>query len=213
MKSTLLSITIASVFMLAIGCGTSDPLWKPSLIKLADAPPDSFQVEMITSAGKVDFRFYRSWSPLGAGRVFYLFNNNFYEGARFYRVIDHFVAQFGDSGEAALDSIWNDLPIRDEPVRKSNRRGTISFARSGARTRTATLFINLVDNTRLDSLDAGGVVGYPPLGRVISGMDVIDSLYSGYRGAPMRTDLTARTLAKEYPRLDSISSTRVTKMW
>jgi len=180
---------------------------------MAQPAPDSFDVEMITSAGVVDFRFYRDWSPLGVDRAFYLFKNNFYEGARFYRVIEGFVAQFGGSGDADVDSIWRTMSINDEPVRQTNKRGTISFARAGRRSRSFTFYVNLVDNARLDSLDAGGVVGYPPVGRIVSGMAVIDSLNSEYGAAPMRTDLTAQTLAQEFARLDSISATTITRMW
>ena len=201
------------LILLAAGCASSDPLYSPSFATLNRPAPDSFDVVMTTSEGDVTFRLIRSWSPLGVDRAFYLFRNDFYEGARFYRVIDDFVAQFGGSGEARLDSLWREIPINDEPVRASNRRGTLSFARSGPRTRTFVMYVNLADNTRLDSLDAAGVIGYPPIGRVIDGMAVIDSLYSGYGPQPMRTDLTAETLRREYPRLDSISATRVTRMY
>jgi hypothetical protein len=75
------------------------------------------------------------------------------------------------------------------------------------------MYINLADNARLDTMNANGVVGYPPIGRVVGGMDVVDSLYSGYGGRPMQTDLGAATLVREYPRLDSIAATRITRMY
>jgi peptidyl-prolyl cis-trans isomerase A (cyclophilin A) len=199
--------------ILASGCGTSDPLWKPSLATLARPAPDSFEVAMVTSSGTIDFRFYREWSPLGVDRAFYLFKNNFYEGARFYRVIDDFVAQFGGSGDAKLDSLWREMIINDEPVRAPNLKGTIAFARAGARTRSMTMYVNLKDNLRLDSLDSGQVVGYPPIGRVVGGWDIVENLYSGYGAAPIRTDLSASTLSRDFPQLDSIASTTITRMW
>jgi len=213
MKAVYFGAFFTILILFATGCGSSDALRSPSLAKMALPAPDSFEVEMITSAGIVDFRFYRSWSPLGVDRAFYLFQNNFYEGTRFYRVIEGFVAQFGGSGEADIDSVWHTMAINDEPVRTSNKRGTISFARAGRRSRSMTMYINLVDNARLDSLDAGGVVGYPPIGRIVNGQAVVDSLYSGYGAAPMRTDLTAATLRMDYARLDSITSTSITRMW
>jgi cyclophilin family peptidyl-prolyl cis-trans isomerase len=195
------------------GCATSDPLFKPSFADLARPAPDSFDVEVVTSAGTFDLRLYRDWAPIGVDRAFYLFRHNYYAGTRFYRVIDGFVAQFGGTPHAALDSIWNAMPLNDEPVRASNRRGTIAYARAGARTRSATMYINLEDNTRLDSLDSGGVVGYPPFGRVVRGMAVVDSLYSGYGPAPMRFSRDIQALRNDFPRLDSIASTRVTRMY
>jgi peptidyl-prolyl cis-trans isomerase A (cyclophilin A) len=213
MKSIFLCLIVCGLFFTAMGCGTSDPLWNPSLLKLSDAAPDSFDVAIVTSSGKVDVRLYRKWSPLGVDRAFYLFENNFYAGVRFYRVIEGFIAQFGGSGDVRLDSIWRELSIRDEPVRQSNKRGTISFARGGPQSRSMTMFINLVDNARLDSIDFGGAVGFPPIGRIVGGMNVVDSLYSGYGPAPMKTNLSSGVLAKEYPRLDSIAATSVTRMW
>lgn len=212
-RSVLFGLLVTASVLIATGCGSSDPLRSPSLATMAQPAPDSFDVEMLTSAGPVMFRFYRDWSPKGVDRAFYLFRNNYYEGTRFYRVINGFVAQFGGSGDADVDSVWSDMSIQDEPVRTSNLRGTISFARAGRNTRNTTMYINLVDNTRLDSLDAGGAIGYPPIGRVLRGMASVDSLNGEYGAAPMRTNLTANVLRQEYPRLDSIAATRVTRMW
>jgi peptidyl-prolyl cis-trans isomerase A (cyclophilin A) len=212
MKAVLFGcvLTIAILFS---GCGTSDPMWKPSFATLAMHAPDSFDVAMETSSGTIDFRFVRQWSPLGVDRAFYLFKYNFFQGTRFYRVIDDFVAQFGGSGDAKLDSLWRSISIKDEPVLAQNRKGTISFARSGARTRSMTMYINLKDNLRLDSLDSGQVVGYPPIGRVVNGWDVVENLYSAYGAAPMRTDLSTETFLRDFPQLDSIRSTVITRMW
>ena len=212
-RSVLFGLFMTASILWVTGCGSSDPLRSPSLASMAQPAPDSFDVEMITSAGPIQFRFYRDWSPKGVDRAFYLFRNNYYEGTRFYRVIDGFVAQFGGSGDADVDSIWRSMSIQDEPVRASNVRGTISFARAGRASRNTTMYINLVDNTRLDSLDAGGVIGYPPIGRVVNGMATVDSLNGEYGAAPMRTNLTAPVLRSEYPRLDSIATMRVMRRW
>lgn len=214
LRPALLGSFFAILIVIATGCAASDPIRSPSLATMAQPAPDSFDVRMATSQGEIDFRFYRDWSPAGVDRAFYLFRNNFYEGARFYRVINGFVAQFGGSGDAEVDSIWRTMVINDEPVRQSNLRGTISFARAGRKTRSFTMYINLVDNARLDSLEAGGVIGYPPIGRIInSTMTTVDSLYSGYGAAPMRTNLSADVLRESYPQLDSIAVTSVTQMW
>ncbi|MFT5141776.1 MAG: peptidyl-prolyl cis-trans isomerase A (cyclophilin A) [Rhodothermales bacterium] len=202
------------LFLLMIGCSASDPLMRPSLVSLHQPAPDSFQVEMMTSEGPFSLRLYREWSPLAVDRAYYLFENNFYEGARFYRVVENFVAQFGGSGDPLMDAQWREMPINDEPVRTSNVRGTLSFARAGARTRSFTMFVNLKDNQFLDAdRGAANVTGFPPIGRVVHGMDVVDRLFSGYRDAPMRTDLSSVVLAAEYPELDSISVTSIGRTW
>jgi homoserine O-acetyltransferase len=87
-------------------------------------------------------------------------------------------------------------------------RGTIAFAMTGPNTRTTQLFISLVDNTRLDAQ------GFAPIGRVIEGMSVVDSLYSGYgenSGGGVRAGRQAPLFSggnayadRTYPRLDRL---------
>lgn len=50
-----------------------------------------------------------------------------------------------------------------------NLRGTVAMANAGPNTGGSQFFINLVDNTRLDT-------GYPVFGKVISGMDIVDKI-------------------------------------
>jgi cyclophilin family peptidyl-prolyl cis-trans isomerase len=206
----------ASLWTLA-SCGPNAALWQPTAEMLATAAPDSFVAELVTSEGAFDVAMHRSWSPLGVDRMYHLLRNDFYAGARIYRVVGGFVAQWGFSGDPTLDSIWEALPIDDEPVAESNVRGAVSYARGGARTRSYTLFVNLVDNQRLDELPAGGVVGYPPIGRVVRGLDVIDGFYPGYTDDPPDQDSIAQLgneyLRRRYPQLDSIVSTRIVREW
>ena len=214
MRLALPIALVAALFVAACASTPRDPLVRPSLLSLNAPAADSFDVEVQTSRGPFEVRLYRRWSPLGVDRAHYLFANNFHEGARFYRVVEGFVAQFGGSGDVRIDSIWRTMPINDEPVAANNARGTLAYARAGAGTRSFTFYINLKDNFSLDTNDsAPNVKGFPPIGRVIKGMDIVDSLYSGYANLPMRTDLSARVLALEYPRLDSIAATRIVRSW
>jgi peptidyl-prolyl cis-trans isomerase A (cyclophilin A) len=80
----------------------------------------------------------------------------------------------------------------------------------GPNTRTTQVFVNLVDNKRLDGM------GFSAFGQVTEGMDVVDSLYSGYgEGAPDGKGPVQDTieklgkpyLDKGFPQLDSIKTT------
>jgi cyclophilin family peptidyl-prolyl cis-trans isomerase len=98
-------------------------------------------------------------------------------------------------------------------VRTTNDRGTLTYAQFTPRDRATTLFINLRYNPSLDTL------GFAPIGRVIAGMGVADSLYSGYGeipaspaplGNPRRFyGESNRFLDKEYPKLDRIVAIRL----
>jgi peptidyl-prolyl cis-trans isomerase A (cyclophilin A) len=187
--------------------------------------PDSFVVHFETSRGPVDVMARKSWAPNGVDRFYTLVGNHYYDDARFFRVVKGFVAQFGLAANPALTAAWRLRAIADEPVKHSNTRGTISYARGGPGTRSTQLFFNLVDNARLDTTNT---FGFPPIGEVIAGMSAVDSLYSGYGNAAPRTGATATAsgpqqdsitrqgneyLKRGWPKLDYVKTARVIKEW
>ena len=177
------------------------------------ASAEPFTVRFETSAGALDVEFVPEWSPVAVERVRELVDAGYWEGARFYRVNDRY-AQFGYSGRPTLDSTWIPAGLPDEPTQASNVRGTVSFARGGPGTRSAILFVNRSDNSNLDSLPWNGVVGFPPVGRVVSGMDTVDRLHAEYGDEPMQWEDSIATvgnpfLDRAYPGLDSIVDVRM----
>lgn len=180
---------------------------------VAEPAPDSFAVAFETSQGTVEVDFFRAWSPQAVDRLHQLVQMEFWSGARFYRVNERY-AQFGYSGRPGLDSVWVPAGLPDEPVRESNVRGTVSFARAGPGTRSTILFVNRTDNQDLDAIAWNGVVGFPPVGRVRSGMDAIDGLQARYGDEAMRWEdsiagLGNAFLDTRFPGLDSILSVRL----
>ena len=69
-------------------------------------------------------------------------------------------------------------------MKASNTRGTVTFAMAGPNTRTTQIFFNKVNNSRLDKEN------FAPFGEVISGMDVIDRIYAGYKETPNQVCVT-----------------------
>jgi len=151
----------------------------------------------------------RAWSPRGADRFYNLVRYHFFDGAAFFRVLPGFVVQFGISARPDVSRVWEEAKITDDPVTQSNKRGMLTFATAGPNTRTTQIFINLGDNTNLDTM------GFSPFGKVTSGMDEIDKLYSEYgEGAPggngpdqgrMQQEGKAY-LQKSFPLLDTIKT-------
>ena len=190
--------------------GAQAPLKTPAA--LVEKAPDTFKVNVDTSKGAFVIEVTRAWAPNGADRVYNLVKNGFFEQVRFFRVIDGFMAQFGIHGDPAISAAWRNARIPDDPVKQSNRKGYITFATAGPGTRTTQLFINLVDNGALDAQ------GFAPLGRVVSGMNVVEKLYAGYgEGAPqgrgpdqgrVQTEGNAY-LEKSFPKLDYIKAASI----
>ena len=213
------SMLVALVLMAAACVFHRSPLLEPKQSELYAQAPDSFRVGFETSRGRFVVVAHRDWAPAGVDRFHYLVQHRFYDGARFFRVIKGFVVQFGINGDPKVTATWRALPIADDIVRQSNRRGTISFASAGPNTRTVQLFINLVDNRRLDTL---GRVGFMPIASVVEGMEVVDSLYSGYGEAaprghgPMQDSITRQGngyLTRRFPQLDTIVFARIEREW
>ncbi|HUP51629.1 MAG TPA: peptidylprolyl isomerase [Longimicrobiales bacterium] len=190
------------------GTPAGSPLLDPTSAAMTATAPDSYRVRFETTAGDFVVEVRRALSPNGADRFYNLVRNGYYEGVRFFRVIDGFMAQFGMHGDPQVTAAWRAAPIQDDPVAASNARGTVTFAMTGQpNSRTTQVFINYRDNSNLDAM------GFAPFGEVVEGMDVIDQLHSGYgEGAPngsgpSQAQIQAQGneyLASEFPELDYI---------
>jgi len=169
--------------------------------------PESYGARFETTRGNFDIQVQRKWSPAAADRMYQLLRHHYLDKALFYRVVPGFVAQFGGADTVA-NQAWQKHVVGDEPVRKGNTRGTLSFARSGKDSRSNDLYINLADNQRLDTLAYSGVQGFPAFGWVTSGMPVVDSLYGGYSERTLeQLDMMyrdRRQFIRMFPRLDQI---------
>ena len=153
----------------------------------------------------------RKWAPLGADRFYNLVKAGYYTDVAFFRVLDGFMAQFGLHGDPKVSAVWRRARIQDDPVGKvSNKRGTITFATAGANTRTTQLFINFVDNARLDITSAPGAepkVGFAPFGEVVEGMENVDKIHKGYGQTPNQGTIQAKGnayLKESFPKLTYI---------
>ncbi|MGA2649520.1 MAG: peptidylprolyl isomerase [Terracidiphilus sp.] len=182
----------------------SRALLNPALLK-AKAPAE-FKVRFLTTKGPFVVEVHREWSPFGADRFYNLAKNGFFNNGHFFRVVPDFVVQFGLSPSPAVNKVWKDAEIQDDPVTQSNHKGSVTFASRGPNTRTTQLFINLGENARLDGM------GFSPFGTVIEGMDVVEKLYAGYGQTPDQGRIQAEGkpyLDKEFPLLDSIKLARI----
>lgn len=216
MRHTLVCAALS--FFIAAGCqkaarpeaggSTARPdFHNPADPGFAAQAPDSFRARFETTKGTFVIQVQRRLSPRGADRFYNLVRSGYYDGVRFFRVLPGFMAQFGIHGDTAVTSAWRERRIPDDPVLSTNIRGRVSFATAGPGTRTTQVFINYGNNDRLDAM------GFAPIGEVVEGMEVVDSLYSGYgEGAPrgrgpdqFRMHVEGeKYLARQFPRLDKV---------
>jgi peptidyl-prolyl cis-trans isomerase A (cyclophilin A) len=181
----------------------------PAGAQTEPSAPERFLVRLETSRGEMRLDVRREWSPHGADRFHHLVRVGYYDGARFFRVIEGRWAQFGINGDPETARAWRTRTIPDDPRRMSNVRGTVAFAFAVPGGRTTQVFINLRDNSATHDVEP-----FVPFGQVIAGMEAADALYAGYgesAGGGIRAgrqgplfDGGNAYLAREFPRLDFI---------
>jgi peptidyl-prolyl cis-trans isomerase A (cyclophilin A) len=173
----------------------------------APQAPAIFRVVFTTSKGPFTVEVHRDWAPNGADHFYELVKSGFFDQNHFFRIVPNFIVQWGIQGDPAVQAKWRDKTIPDDPVMQSNRRGTITFAKtSEANSRATQLFINLGNNPALDAM------GFAPFGQVISGLNVVESLYSGYGETPDQNQIQGQGnayLQSQFPMLDYIQTARV----
>lgn len=179
--------------------GDISQLLDPS--KLNAQAPDTFKAVITTTKGEVVVVLHRDWAPLGVDRFYNLVKAGFFTDIAIFRVVPGFVAQFGIHGKPIVSDVWREANIKDDPVKESNKRGTLVFATAGPHTRTTQFFINYGDNSRLDQM------GFAPIGEVEKGMDIVDAINSEYGESPNQGNIGREGnayLKKNYPNLDYI---------
>lgn len=205
MRARLLSVVALTAAIALPGAACSKPI---PPIKQVGAAPDSFRVKFQTTRGSFVVQVNRAWAPNGADRFYALVENQFFDDNAFFRVLPGFIAQFGLSPIRKINEQWDEPRIPDDSVTVSNLRGTMTFASEGPNSRSHQLFFNLADkNARLDR------TGFAPIGKVVEGMNVVDSIYSGYEEAPQQHYILTMGqgyLDRMFPKLDYIKTVRRT---
>jgi peptidyl-prolyl cis-trans isomerase A (cyclophilin A) len=202
----MLRTTLAALAVTVTAAAPPAALLKPATLR-AKAPA-TYTVAFTTTKGRFEVTVRRSLAPRGADRFYNLVQAHFFDGVRFFRVVPGFAVQFGISGYPAVSGAWQFAAITDDPVKSSNVRGSITFADSGPNTRTTQVFVNLVDNSYLDTM------GFAPFGKVAKGMNVISSFYGGYAESPsgQQGQIEAQGnafLKTQFPKLDAVITARV----
>jgi cyclophilin family peptidyl-prolyl cis-trans isomerase/HEAT repeat protein len=141
----------------------------PSMGELVSLVGARVLIEMETG-GVVELRLFPFEAPTNAARFARLAREGYYDGLTFHRVVPNFVIQGGSPG---ANEFWGDGPFtRDEITVRSNLRGTVGISTRGRDTGDAQIFVNLVDNVRLDH-------NFTLFAEVVDGMETVDAVLEG----------------------------------
>lgn len=186
-------------------------LLNPDSPEFQTPAPGISHLALETSRGTVLIEVIRNWAPRGADRFYNLARLGYYDDNRFFRVNPGRWTQFGINGDPAIAKAWRTQTFPDDPFKESNVRGTVAFAFAVPNGRSTQVFFNLGDNS--PTHDPPNTEPFVPFGRVITGMDVVDSFNAEYREGPGGIRAGKQDpffeggnawLLREFPKLDCI---------
>ncbi len=169
--------------------------------------PAIFRARFVTTKGDFVISASREWSPLGVDRFYNLVKRGYYDNVAVFRPLKGFIIQLGVNGSPVVNQKWRSAYLKDDPVVKSAKRGTVTFAHAGPNTRNTQFFVNMADNISLDKQN------FVTFGEVVQGLDVIEKLNTEYGDGPPAgkgpdqfryLDEGNAYLDREFPRLDYI---------
>ncbi|OWQ97862.1 peptidylprolyl isomerase [Sphingopyxis witflariensis] len=146
----------------------------------------------LSTGGRVVIQLYPNVAPNHVARIKQLARAGFYDGAKFHRVIDGFMAQTGDP--TATGQGGSDLPdLKAEFNAVPHLRGTVSMARAESEdSANSQFFIMLQPRFALDNR-------YTAFGRVVSGMQYVDAIQKGEPPAVMSRMVQVSVAADNKP--------------
>lgn len=159
------------------------------------------------STASFEVEAHPEWAPLGAQRFKDLVLAGYFTDCRVHRVVPGFIVQWGIPGDPVLYRKWGENKIKDDPVKISNRKGTLSFATSGPHARGSQMFINLDNNAMLDDQ------GFAPFAEVVTPGNDAYNFFDGYANAgpdqSRAKDEGNNYLTKHFPKLSYIKSATI----
>jgi peptidylprolyl isomerase len=152
-------------------------------VALAQAPDPQNTLVIELKTGKVLIKLRPDLAPKHVARAKELAKQGFYDGLKFHRVIDGFMAQTGDpQGTGAGGSNLPDLPA--EFSREPYKRGSIGAARTQDPNSANSQFFICYDG-------CGPLTGkYTIWGEVVQGMEYVDKIARGE--PPARPDVMVK---------------------
>jgi len=124
----------------------------------------------IRGVGVFELALFTAQAPATVLRFARLAERGYYNGLTFHRVVPNFVIQGGSPG--ANEYVGDASFMRDEVGTWPHVRGAVGISTRGHDTGDAQIFVDLVDNPRLDHV-------YTVFAQVLNGIDVVDQVLEG----------------------------------
>jgi cyclophilin family peptidyl-prolyl cis-trans isomerase len=144
------------------------------ILRQRDAAANLPRVKLTTSKGVVEIELFEDQAPNTVANFLELVGKKFYDGVKFHRVLEGFMAQSGDpKGDGTGGPGYTIACECYSPEARRHFSGSLSMAKQAARdTGGSQFFIVFGRNESVQRLDGKHTV----FGRVISGQDIVNSL-------------------------------------
>ena len=132
-------------------------------------PGKAYRAVLETSKGRIVVELYPDDAPVTVNSFAYLLRNHYYDGIKFHRVIDGFMAQTGDPTGTGAGGPGYDFEDEFGSEHRHRGAGVLSMANRGPATNGSQFFITFVDTPHLDGK-------HTVFGKVVEGLDVLPRL-------------------------------------
>ena len=122
-----------------------------------------------TEKGDIVLELYPDVAPMAVNSFIFLARNGWFDGVTFHRVLPGFVAQAGDPTGTGFGGPGYAFDNEVSPDLNFDQAGVLGMANAGPGSNGSQFFITLGPTSHLDG-------GYTIFGRVIEGLDVVNSL-------------------------------------
>lgn len=131
-----------------------------------------FEIEIAgKDAGSFTMELYPEYAPITVDNFIKLVKDEYYDGLKFHRIIDGFMAQGGMNENDKADTIKGEFALNGVENNLQHGRGIVSMARTTDPNSASSQFFICYNREGVAHLDGS----YAAFGKVIEGMEVVDS--------------------------------------
>ena len=148
-----------------------------------------YQAVFETSKGRIVMDLDAAEVPGTVNTFVYLIRHHYYDGIVFHRVLDNFMAQTGDPTGTGSGGPGYDF-ADERTSKRHDQPGVLSMANRGPNTNGSQIFMTFVPTPHLDGR-------HTVFGRVVEGLDVLNSITRINPGGPGTPDRIERAYVVE----------------
>ena len=132
-------------------------------------PGADYRAVIDTSKGRIVVDLFQDDVPKTVNNFVFLARNGYYDGVKFHRVLEDFMAQTGDPTGTGRGGPGYQFGDEFKSDLRHDSKGVVSMANAGPGTNGSQFFITFIPTPWLDGK-------HTVFGRVIEGEDVLDSI-------------------------------------